>query len=268
MVSASIVTYHTPSADLAASLRCIFSDGVDKVYVVDNASEKRVRDIVGVFPGAEYIANENTGFGSGHNMAVRLASAAGMEYHLVANADTFWKPGVISALREYLDANPDVALATPKVFYPDGRLQYTAKLCPTPLDLIFKRFLPPSMTKRRMERFQLAFTGYDRIMDVPYMHGCFMFFRMKPLVECGMFDERFFMYPEDIDITRRLHERYRTVFYPYVSIVHAHAAASRTNFRMLCIHIANMIKYFNKWGWICDPRRREANRRLLAQLRR
>ena len=167
-----------------------------------------------------------------------------------------------------MDANADVALITPKVFYPDGRLQYTAKMCPTPLDLIFKRFLPPSLARRRMKRFTLAFTGYDRVMDVPYMHGCFMLFRVAPLVEIGMFDERFFMYPEDIDITRRLHEKYRTLFYPGVSIVHAHAAASRTSLRMLRIHISNMIRYFNKWGWLNDPQRRAANRRLQRELRR
>ena len=51
------------------------------------------------------------------------------------------------------------------------------------------------------------------------------------LQDIGLFDERFFMYPEDIDITRRMHEKYLTIFFPEVSIVHAHAAASKTNKR-------------------------------------
>ena len=268
MTTASIVTYRTPDSDLTTALRCILADGVDKVYVVDNASEERVRGIAESFSDVVYIPNANTGFGAGHNIAIREASLSGARYHLVANADTYWKPGVVSSLVSVMDANADVALITPKVFYPDGRLQYTAKMCPTPLDLIFKRFLPPSLARRRMKRFTLAFTGYDRVMDVPYMHGCFMLFRVAPLVEIGMFDERFFMYPEDIDITRRLHEKYRTLFYPGVSIVHAHAAASRTSLRMLRIHISNMIRYFNKWGWLNDPQRRAANRRLQRVLRR
>lgn len=267
MISASIVTYHTSEEELRRALDCILADGVCKVYVVDNASELRVRSIVEEYDDAVYIPNDNTGFGSGHNIALRDASICGMRYHLVANADTAWKPGVITTLADYMDNNPDVALSTPKVFYPDGRLQYTAKMCPTPLDLIFKRFLPSILTKRRMRRFQLAFTNYDHIMDVPYMHGCFMLFRTAAVVDEGLFDERFFMYPEDIDITRRLHEKYRTIFYPFVSIIHAHAAASRSNFKMLRIHILNMIKYFNKWGWLNDPKRTAANRRLLHQLR-
>lgn len=78
----------------------------------------------------------------------------------------------------------------------------------------------------------------------------------------------FFMYPEDIDITRRMHEKYLTIFFPEVSIVHAHAAASKTNKRMLKIHIFNMIKYFNKWGWLFDLKRRNINKRVLEELRK
>ena len=75
-----------------------------------------------------------------------------------------------------------------------------------------------------------------------------MFFRISVLQQIGLFDERFFMYPEDIDITRRIHEKYKTIFYPDVSIIHAHAAASRSNAKMLKIHIINIIKYFRKTG--------------------
>ena len=105
-------------------------------------------------------------------------------------------------------------------------------------------------------------------MNVPYLSGCFMFFRISALQDIGLFDERFFMYPEDIDITRRMHEKYLTIFFPEVSIVHAHAAASKTNKRMLKIHIFNMIKYFNKWGWLFDLNRRNINKRVLEELRK
>ena len=103
-------------------------------------------------------------------------------------------------------------------------------------------------------------------MNVPYLSGCFMFFRVAALEEVGMFDERFFMYPEDIDITRRMHEQYKTIFYPYASIIHAHAAASKTSSKMLKIHITNMVKYFNKWGWFFDRKRRMINKQLLKEL--
>ena len=154
----------------------------------------------------------------------------------------------------------------PKVFYPNGEVQFLCKLIPTPFDLIFRRFLPQKWTKKRTERFELRKSGYNKTMDVPYLSGCFMFLRTEALKEVGLFDERFFMYPEDIDLTRRMHQKYRTVFYPDVSIIHHHAQSSYFSLKMLWIHTINMIKYFNKWGWIFDKQRKEINRKTLKSL--
>jgi GT2 family glycosyltransferase len=93
-----------------------------------------------------------------------------------------------------------------------------------------------------------------------------MFLRTEALEEVGLFDERFFMYPEDIDLTRRIHSKYRTVFYPDVSIIHHHAKDSYESIKMLKIHIVNIIKYFNKWGWIFDKDRRVINKETIDQL--
>ena len=93
-----------------------------------------------------------------------------------------------------------------------------------------------------------------------------MFFRVAALKEIGLFDERFFMYPEDIDITRRMHERFRTVYYPKVCVIHDHAAESYKSARMLKIHMINMVKYFNKWGWFFDAQRKKVNRETLSAL--
>jgi len=73
------------------------------------------------------------------------------------------------------------------------------------------------------------------------------------------------MYPEDIDITRRMHAKYKTIYYPDVSIIHDHGAESYKNIRMLRIHIVNMVKYFNKWGWYFDKERNLFNKRILNE---
>ena len=90
-----------------------------------------------------------------------------------------------------------------------------------------------------------------------------MMLRVGALKDTGVFDERFFMYPEDIDLTRRLHRNYRTMFWPEVSIVHCHRAASYGSMKMTWIHVKNMIMYFNKWGWLFDRERRAVNREVL-----
>lgn len=92
-----------------------------------------------------------------------------------------------------------------------------------------------------------------------------MLLRAAALREVGLFDERFFMYPEDIDITRRIHRHFQTIFYPHVSIIHDHAQGSYKSPKLLWIHIINLCKYFNKWGWIIDRERKEVNKRVIAQ---
>lgn len=300
MVTASIVLYNTPLAELQRVVDSLgrevvsgfpwngapgdaspsgppvpvegmapAGEGVCRctLYLVDHSPEpERPRISVPEGLGVEYEQAPNRGYGAGHNRAMRRAVAAGSRYHAVLNPDIYWTDPVIGTLMRYMEGHPRVGMMTPKVLYPDGRLQYTCKLVPTPLDLIGRRFLPAGWMRRRNARFELHGSGYDRMMDVPYMHGCFFMLRLEALKDVGMFDERFFMYPEDIDLTRRIHERWHTLFCPDVSLYHAHAAASRRPGRMLWVHMVNMVRYFNKWGWWDDPLRRQANRRLLGEL--
>lgn len=266
MITASIVTFHTPHQDLKRLIDCVLRSPIDRLFIVDNSSNDELRDFVKDNHRIQYIHSLNLGYGSGHNVVIKKSIEMRAKYHVVLNPDIYWDDDVIGKLTKYMNENLDVAQVMPKVYYPNGRLQYLCKLCPTPIDLIFKRFLPPIFTLKRLETFELRKTGYSREMNVPYLSGCFMFFRVKAFNDVGLFDERFFMYPEDIDITRRMHSKYRTMFYPYTSIVHAHAAASKTNNKMLMIHIKNMIKYFNKWGWIFDKQRKEFNKQLLKEI--
>jgi GT2 family glycosyltransferase len=136
---------------------------------------------------------------------------------------------------------------------------------PSPYDMFLRRFGRMACANNN-RRFELHESGYDKIMFVPYLSGCFMLLRTSALEKVGFFDERFFMYPEDIDLTRRIAQCYDTIFFPGVSVFHEHGAASRKSLKMFAIHLYNLIKYFNKWGWIVDRGRSELNQRTLAQL--
>ncbi len=281
MITASIVTHHTDPTELdrCASL-VLQSPEVSHLYIIDNSRDHSLRDTVekiadrirrsarvgDVSDRISYTHVENRGYGAGHNVAIRQSIESGAEAHLVLNADTRWEGDVITRMVDYMRANPDVGMMMPKVYYPDGDLQLTARCLPTPVDLLAKRFLPKSMIGRRMARYMLVRADHDQIINSPYLLGSFLLIRREALERVGIFDERFFMYPEDIDITRRIHRHYQTILYPEVSIIHQHAAASRRNMRMLRIHIINMCRYFCKWGWIFDSERRSMNRLLLANL--
>ena len=120
--------------------------------------------------------------------------------------------------------------------------------------------------RRRNERYLLSEFDHSRELNVAYHQGSFMFLRVEALRRTGLFDERFFMYPEDIDLTRRIHSSYLTLYYPSETVVHCHRAASYRNLRLLAIHCINMARYFNKWGWLRDPERRRVNRKILSDI--
>jgi GT2 family glycosyltransferase len=74
------------------------------------------------------------------------------------------------------------------------------------------------------------------------------------------------MYGEDIDLCRRIGEHYKTMFHPGQSVIHRHEAASYKNYRMMWIHIVNVSRYFNKWGWFFDKKRTITNRKTLQEI--
>lgn len=269
MITSSIVLYCTDITQLNTIINCVVHSPIDYLFLIDNSPTDCLKPFCdNKLTTIEYVFNgKNKGYGAAHNIAIRRSLDMKSEYHIVLNPDIIFNPDVVEKIKAYMDQYKSVGQLLPKVFYPDGTLQYLCKMIPTPLDLIFKRFLPSKLAQKRLHRYQLRFTGYNMVMNVPYLSGCFMFFRMSALNDIGLFDERFFMYPEDIDITRRMHKKYETIFYPEVSIVHAHAAESYRSKKMFLIHIFNMIKYFNKWGWLFDKERRDINKQLLLDLK-
>ena len=114
----------------------------------------------------------------------------------------------------------------------------------------------------------MRFTGYNKIMDVPYLSGCFMFLRVESLKKIGFFDDGIFMYGEETDLCRRLIDGgYRTIFNPDATIYHHFEKGSHKSFRLTKIGIQSAIYYFNKWGWFFDKRRKEINTEALKKIR-
>lgn len=266
-ISISIVTYKTDLEELAKCLKSLNSPLVSDIYIVDNSNQQYISDFCKQYKNVIYIGSKNVGYGPGHNQALRrILNEGNAKYHIVLNSDVYFEPNVLDGLVEYMDKNPDVAQVQPNIVYPNGEMQYTCRLLPTPTNLIFRRFLPKNMVDGMNYRYMLKFWDHKTEANIPYHQGSFMFFRLECFKKVGLFDERFFMYPEDIDVTRRMHKYYKTMFVPSVTVVHAHRAASYKSKKMLKIHMANMIKYFNKWGWIFDKERSVWNKQLLKEL--
>ena len=241
-----------------------------KIYLLDNtepahrkaetAQQKETLAAQFGSPKVRYMAmEENLGYGRAHNIALRESAYYRTELHLVMNSDIRVKAEDIDAMHDWMLMHPEVGQLMPKVLNPDGTQQYLAKRLPSPMDVFGRRFLPAWMNEKRNARYELRDLDLERPVNAPYLSGCFMLLRTKAAVEAGLFDERYFMYPEDIDLTRTIHRHYLTLYYPAWTIVHAHARSSYKNKHMLRIHIQNMCLYFNKWGWLFDKERHTFN---------
>jgi GT2 family glycosyltransferase len=250
---------------------CINSTLINKLYLIDNSPTDALSCLANLDNRIIYIFNNaNFGFGKAHNIALRKSIEENIPYHLVLNPDVYFESGVLEELYNFMESNKDVGLVMPKVLFPDGNIQYLCKLLPTPLDLFGRRFLNfgplKKIVEKRNEIYELRFTGYDKIMEVPYLSGCFMFIRTEVLKKVGLFDERFFMYLEDTDLSRRIHRVAKTIYYPYVHVYHEYGKGSYKSLKLLYYHIKSAIKYFNKYGWFFDKERQEINKRILKKL--
>lgn len=273
-ITASIVLYNTPRSQIDSVLKFVFESGcVEILYIIDNSPSDRWRILENRNEGdskntkIRYIHNENLGYGASHNLAMQEAIESGSVYHIVLNPDISFGEEVLSALTNFMEENKEAFYVLPKVVYPDGEIQYLCKLLPTPGDLIFRRFLPKSWSKKRNDRYCLKMSAYDKVINPPCLSGCFMFLRLSVLAENSIFfDEGYFMYCEDFDLMRRLHRVSKTLYFPGVQIIHDHQKESYKNRKMLIAHIKSAVRYFGKFGWWFDRERREMNKKILQEI--
>ena len=265
MLNVSIVLYNPnwqEVSDLTATL--LQSKYVDHIYWIDNSPTSSCPQPIDT--RVIYQHNQhNIGYGAAHNIAIRESIYDNVPYHLVINPDIILNVKELEQMLQFISSHPEVGSLMPKVVYPNGELQYLCKLLPTPFDVFGRRFLPHQWMEHLNHTYEMRASGYNKLMNVPYLSGCFMLLRTQAVQQARLFDERFFMYPEDMDLTRRIHRDYLTVFFPHATIIHNHEKASYKSLKMLWIHIVNMCRYFNKWGWFCDKERTLFNQTVMNE---
>ncbi len=268
-INASITLYHNKKEQLIKAINSFLNTKLNvKLYLIDNSKSDNLRKLKSIDKRIEYIFNNaNLGYGKAHNIAIKKSIEDNVPYHLVLNPDIYFNDDVLEKLFGYMENNKEVGNIIPQVKYPDGNIQYLCKLLPTPVDLILRRFIPSkSWKEKRNQKYELRFSEYNMTMNIPSLSGCFMFLRTSVLEDIGLFDENIFMYLEDTDLNRRIHSKYKTIFYPKVEIVHEYAKESYVNKKLLMYHIKSAIYYFNKWGWFFDKKRNEINDKCLKEL--
>lgn len=246
-VSVGIVTYNNEDKIglLLEDLRRYC--GTAKVYVVDNrSSDGTARLIRDRFPEVTLLEQEeNRGFGAGHNRVLPLLQS---DYHVIVNPDIRLSSDAIGALAAVLDERKDVSMITPKILNTDGTEQYLPKRTPRVRYMLAGRL---EKFSKRMAKLRDEYTMKNeetgKPMEIEFSTGCFSMIRTSVFRELGGFDERFFMYLEDADLTRRARKYGKALFWPQISVIHGWERSSAKKLKFLWIHMQSMKKFTDKW---------------------
>ena len=223
-----------------------------EVLLVDSASSDGTAEAVAAaFPWVRVLASrENLGFTGGNNRALRVARG---RHVLLLNPDAEVRPGAVARLAAYLDANPDVGAVGPRLLWPDGSTQPSRRRFPGRLTgfvegTVLQRWLGGWAPIRR---FYMADQPDDRSHDVDWLVGAGLMVRRDVLERVGVFDDRFFMYSEEVDLCRRIKiAGWRVVYLPDAEVVHHEGKSSEQNLtaRDLRFHESRFLYYAKHHG--------------------
>ena len=236
LVSVVIVSYNTRAFTVKAIKTALdsrgFGPGEIEVILVDNNSpDDTVVYVKQHFPQVKVIANkDNRGFGGGNNQGAKAAKG---QYLLFQNTDAFLAPDSLRILTDLLVADPDVISVGPQLRYVDGSLQQSAGYLPTPwrvtawmwwldkLPLIKKLFPTPYHV------FDLDWHKTDHYPG--WLMGACVMFRREEFLAVGGFDDKIFMYAEEVELYRRLHEKLgkKVFFTTATQVVHVGSVSTK-----------------------------------------
>ncbi len=228
------------------------------VTVVDNASgDDSVQMIEQNYPQINLIKSQrNCGFAAANNIALKKSAA---DYIMLLNSDTQLsdKSKNIDTLIDMLEKDNRIGMITPKLLLPDGTMD---KAChrgePSLIDCVFYFFgfekLFPEI--KFFTRYHLLYKDLTTVHEVDAITGACMITKLKYFKQAGFFDERFFMYSEDMDLCRKYRQNgYKIIFNPDVEIVHhkyksgLQAKNKQINKNIKKHFYNSFLLYYDKW---------------------
>jgi N-acetylglucosaminyl-diphospho-decaprenol L-rhamnosyltransferase len=221
-----VIVAHNTRAYLERSLAAV--GDAHEVVVVDTGSEDGSRDLVAEgFPHVRLLeVDGNPGYGGALNAGV--AQTAG-KLLLLMNADAWPLPGALELLVEIADAEPNAGILGPRLLNPDGTLQRSVRGFPTlwrlATEYLFLRWLAPR--SRWLNAFYGSRFDHSSRREVEFLMGAVLLVRRRLLEEIGGFDERFFMFNEEVDLCYRAHSSgWKVVFRAEAEFVHVGGAST------------------------------------------
>lgn len=229
-ISIIIINWNTKEL-LLGCLESIEKEGSEcslEVVVVDNGSvDGSVEAARENYPRVKLIQNgRNLGFAKANNIGIEASTG---RYVCLVNSDVKVMPACFAKLVDYMDTNNSIGIIGPKILWPDMSLQDSCRRFPNLwnnlCEILYLNKLFPKLEVFGGEH--MIFFPHDRMIKVDGLVGCFLMIRRSALTEVGLFDERFFIYSEEIDLCKRFRKSgWEIVFYPDAQAIHYGRASS------------------------------------------
>ena len=195
---------------------------------------------------------DNPGYGRAVNRLFKEVEKL-PSYIGVLNTDLSWQPGTFERLLDWLEHNPEVKLAVSQILDQFSNPQKLCKKNPTVLGMFSRRFVPESFKPNWLKRYDSWYTmndqNYQSVFEAPYLSGCCMLINSEAFRRVGGFDEKYFLYLEDADLTRSISREGLCVHLPIASVVHRWGRGNYRDIRLMLINFKSAWHYFRKWGW-------------------
>jgi hypothetical protein len=221
-----------------------------QVIVIDNNSQdESITFLRSRFPNFRYIANSvNHGFGKANNQGIELAEG---RYTLIINPDTLVSEDTFTKMIEHMEANPKCGACGCKILNPDGSFAPESKRSVPNLASSLSKVTGLSSMFPKSTVFGGYYMGWlheDQIGEIEVLSGSFMFWKTEVLKQLNGFDERFFMYGEDIDLCYRIQSTGFQIHYvPTTSIIHYKGESSRKgDLKFVRIFNKALFQFFDK----------------------
>lgn len=216
------------------------------ITVVDNGSrDGTVERVRKQWPDVGVIeAGENLGFARANNVGIRSTTS---EFVLLLNPDTVVRPGAIALLMQELAAHPEAAAAGPRLVDEDGAAELSFGWTMSPLGEARQK-VARALYRRGVAPFAARVEAWTRLPgERDWLSGACLLVRRGDLERVGLFDERYFMYTEDVDLCAALRRQGRTIrFVPAAEVVHLRGRSALRNPETERLRRQSQLAYYAK----------------------
>lgn len=189
---------------------------------------------------------ENGGFGTGHNTVLSLLHS---RVHFILNPDIQLTADTLSDLADWMAAHPDAVMARPSLVFPDGKPQQLPLRRCALRPMLYRQLPRLSFWKGQNDHYLMLDEDLTRPIEIEFCTGSFSGVRTSTFKAVGGFDESYFMYVEDADLTQKMRTRGKVYLVPQYTAIHAWHRAAHRDLKPALWQTGNLLKYFHKWGF-------------------